>query len=164
MNANGPTPAEWRSAMGYFPTGVTVVTSWQDGVPVGSTINAFCSVSLEPPMLLICLSEINPLREPIKNSGVFGVNFLSAKGRDLATRFAKEPEIARFSEGDYDVIGNGAPHLHQSPVFVDCLVETRYEAGDHAIVVGRGIRTVQSTAIPPLLYHKGKFPVFEPVG
>lgn len=159
-----PTPAEWRAAMGYFPTGVTVVTSWQDGRPVGTTINAFCSVSLEPPMLLICLNHINPLRDPVRESGVFGVNILGAEdGRALAMRFADPNLEDRFAGCAYRAVGDGAPQLETAPVFVDCIVEHIYDAGDHIIAVGSGIRTEIAATAPPLLYHKGKFPGFEPL-
>ena len=154
-----PTPAEWRAAMGYFPTGVTVVTSWQDGTPVGSTVNAFCSVSLEPPMLLICLSHENPLRDPVAKSRVFGVNILGEEaGHDLAMRFARGANEIGDDAGGFRAIGNGAPQLNAAPVFVDCAVENIHMAGDHWIVVGRGVRTVQAAEASPLLYHKGKFP------
>ena len=165
MTGDVPTSAEWRAAMGYFPTGVTVVTSWQDGRPVGTTINAFCSVSLEPPMLLICLNHINPLREPIRDSGVFGVNILGAEdGRALAKRFADQTLKDRFEGCAYRATRDGAPQLETAPVFVDCTVEHIYDAGDHVVVVGRGIRTAHASVMPPLLYHKGKFPGFEPLG
>jgi flavin reductase (DIM6/NTAB) family NADH-FMN oxidoreductase RutF len=144
--------------MGYFPTGVTVVTSWLDGKPVGSTINAFCSVSLEPPMLLICLDRANPLVEPIRQARVLGVNILCEDSHGLAMHFAKNPETDRFATCAFHAVGKGAPQLDLAPVFVDCSVEDIYEAGDHLIVVGRGIRTEHRAGARPLLYHKGLFP------
>lgn len=160
-----PTAAEWRAAMGAFPTGVTVVTSWQDGKPVGTTINAFCSVSLEPPMLLICLNHINPLRDPVRESGTFGVNILGVEdGRALAMRFADQSLEDRFEGCAYRAAADGAPQLEAAPVFVDCVVEHIYDAGDHNIVVGRGIRTEIVAGATPLLYHKGQFPPFDPLG
>jgi len=164
MNATGPTPDEWRAAMGYFPTGVTVVTSWEDDVAVGTTVNAFCSVSLEPPMLLICLSDINPLRGPVRRSGVFGVNILSSEGHGLAMRFARNPKPARIDASDYHSLEGGAPQLLAAPVFIDCVVDSHHQAGDHLVIVGRGTRTIQSRTVPPLLYHKGEFPTFDPLG
>ena len=82
--ADGVTSAEWRAAMGCFPSGVTIITSWDAGEPVGSTINAFCSVSLDPPLLLICLDNANPLRGPVEASGVFGV---------IHQRLGQEPDL-----------------------------------------------------------------------
>lgn len=155
-----PTPAEWRAAMGYFPTGVTVVTTWQDGKPMGATINAFCSVSLEPPMLLICLSRDSILRGPIERCGVFGVNLLAEHGHHLALRFAAKPETERFRGLDLLSADGGAPQLKDAPVFVDCVLETFHTAGDHFIVIGNGVRTYCAATASPLLYHRGGFPKF----
>ena len=80
LNDAGPTPSEWRAAMGYFPSGVTIATTWDGETPVGSTINAFCSVSLEPPLLLICVAALNPIHAPLRKAGVFGVNILPISG------------------------------------------------------------------------------------
>lgn len=160
LELHAPTSAEWRQAMGYFPTGVTIATSWDDGKPVGSTINAFCSVSLEPPMLLICLDRTNPLVTPVEQSGVFGVNILDEESHGLAMHFAKNPETDRFGACAFHAVGKGAPQLDLAPVFVDCAVANIHLAGDHLIVVGRGVRTDLRPGHQPLLYHKGRFPRF----
>lgn len=144
--------------MGYFPTGVTVVTSWDGNRPVGSTINAFCSVSLDPPMLLICLDRANPLCGPIETSRVFGVNILAEDGHGLAMRFATHPNTDRFAGHDYHRVGDGAPQLDVAPVFVDCVLEALYPAGDHFVAIGRGVRTDHASHAAPLLYHRGRFP------
>lgn len=158
-----PTPAEWRAAMGCFPTGVTVVTSWDKQDPVGSTVNAFCSVSLEPPMLLICLDRANPLLGPIQECKVFGVNILAEEdGHSLAMRFGK-PAPGRFDACAVRAVEGGAPQLESSPVFIDCTLECSYEAGDHFIMIGRGVRTHHASQATPLLYHKGRFPKFQPI-
>jgi flavin reductase (DIM6/NTAB) family NADH-FMN oxidoreductase RutF len=153
-----PNPAQWRAAMGYFPTGVLIVTTWDAGVPVGSTISAFCSVSLEPPMLLICLAHENPIRAPLEDSGVFGVNFLHEDGGPIARRFAREPLTDRFTEHPYRAGARGAPQLEAAPLFIDCRVESKHLAGDHLIIVGRGLRIDQVSGVTPLLYHQGRFP------
>ena len=149
--------------MGYFPTGVTVATSWHGKRPVGSTINAFCSVSLEPPMLLICLDLANPLVEPVRQSRVFGVNILCEDSHALAMHFARSPETDRFATCAYHAVGPGAPQLDLAPVFVDCVVENIHTAGDHLIVIGRGVRTEHRAGVRPLLYHNGRFPRFPSV-
>ncbi len=154
-----PTAAEWRAAMSYFPTGVTVVTSWRDGAPVGATVNAFCSVSLEPPLLLICLAHDNPLCAPLRRSAVFGINILPHEdGASLAMRFARDPEAERFRGLAYGSVGSGAPQLALAPVFVDCRLEAEHPAGDHAIFIGRGVRADHASFAAPLLYHRSAFP------
>ena len=148
--------------MGYFPTGVTIVTSWRDGAPLGATINAFCSVSLDPPMLLICLNKANPLCKPVQTHGVFGVNILGHDSDALARHFAVAPEHERFTVYPYRTVDGGAPQLNAASVFVDCVVESTHVAGDHFILIGRGLRTDQVSVEPPLLYHKGGFPKLWP--
>jgi len=162
MPTRGPTPSDWRAAMSYFPTGVTIVTSWLDGAPIGSTINAICSVSLEPPLLLVCLDRANPLVEPIKESGVFGVNILDEDSRHVAVRFARPPVDTRFVEHAFRAVGSGAPQLEASPVFIDCVLETAHMAGDHYVMIGQGVRTDHASEASPLLYHKSRFSRFPP--
>ncbi|HEY2032180.1 MAG TPA: flavin reductase family protein [Rhizomicrobium sp.] len=156
------TPAQWRAAMGAFPSGVTIVTSWQDGQPIGTTISAFCSVSLEPPLLLVCMDYKNPALAPIEDCKVFGVNILGRDSGPLAMLFGKDPNADRFAGVDYRVRAGGAPQLSDAPVFIDCALEHSYEAGDHKIFVGRGIHIEHAHPTAPLLYHKGAFPTFEP--
>jgi flavin reductase (DIM6/NTAB) family NADH-FMN oxidoreductase RutF len=152
-----PTPAEWRAAMAYFPSGVTIVTTWDGEEPVGSTINAFCSVSLDPPLLLICVDLKNPIRRPLEEAGIFGVNILHEEGRPIAHRFARDPLSDRFCELPYRAAPGGAPQLEAAPVFIDCVVESIHAAGDHLIAVGRGRRIEHTVGVAPLLYHKGQF-------
>ncbi|MHB8528924.1 MAG: flavin reductase family protein [Caulobacteraceae bacterium] len=153
-----PTPAEWRAAMGYFPSGVTIVTSWDVETPIGTTASSFCSVSLEPPLLLVCLDHANPALAPIERCGLIGVNILSADCRDLAMRFGRECEGDRFAGLAYRAASGGAPQLEIAPVFIDCGLEAGHLAGDHTIIVARPIRITHTSAAPPLLYHKGAFP------
>ncbi|MDB5446487.1 MAG: flavin reductase family protein [Phenylobacterium sp.] len=154
--ANLPGPAEWRAAMGSFPSGVTVVTSWVDGAPFGSTVSAFSSVSLEPPLLLVCLDLKNPMCRAIPVCGVFGVNILGEDGQDLARRFAFTPEAERFEDLAFRAEGGGAPQLDAAPVFIDCVVHEIITAGDHLVIVGQGVRTDHRSATPPLVYHTGR--------
>jgi len=155
---DAPTPAEWRAAMGFFPSGVTIVSTWDGQEPVGSTINAFCSVSLSPPLLLICIDLVNPIRAALERARIFGVNILDHECRHVARRFATDPLIGRFETFAYRTAPGGAPQLDLAPVFVDCAVEHIHAAGDHLIVVGRGVRIEHTPIATPLLYHKGQYP------
>ena len=155
---DAPTGAEWRAAMGFFPSGVTIVSTWDGEEPVGSTINAFCSVSLSPPMLLICVDLNNPIRAALERARIFGVNILDHECRHVARRFATEPLSGRFETFPHRAAPGGAPQLDLAPVFVDCAVEHIHTAGDHLIVVGRGGRIEHTPTATPLLYHKGQYP------
>ena len=160
LGGRPPTEMEWRAAMGYFPSGVTIVTTWQGAAPIGSTASSFCSVSLEPPLLLVCLDHANPALAPIEQCGLFGVNILGAEHLDLALRFAKDPDADRFAGLAYRALAGGAPQLEAAPVFIDCVLEHAHSGGDHTIVVGRAARLDHAATAPPLLYHKGAFPKF----
>lgn len=153
-----PTPAEWRAAMGRFPTGVTIVTSWDAAAPVGTTVNAFCSVSLTPPLLLVCLVHGNPALAPIERSGLIGVNFLSAGHRDLAWSFGRDAVDDRFAGVAHGARAGGAPQLGAACVFIDCVLEQAHDAGDHKILVARGMAIDHASPAAPLLYHMGAFP------
>ena len=157
VDTAAPTAAEWRAAMGYFPSGVTIVTSWQDGAPVASTVNAFSSVSLNPPLLMICLDKSNPILKPVQDCGVFGVNILDEHSRMVALHFALLPDSDRFASQPWRNANEGAPQLASAPVFIDCRVEDIHLAGDHYIIVGRGVRTEHTSTEAPLLYHRGGF-------
>lgn len=152
------TPADWRAAMGRFPSGVTIVTSLEAGAPVGTTVNAFCSVSLAPPLLLICLDHVNPALGPIERSGLFGVNFLSAGHGDLAKLFGRPTETDRFAGLGWRARAGGAPQLDFACVFIDCALEQAHVAGDHKVLIGRGVAIDHASAASPLLYHRGAFP------
>jgi len=157
-----PTPAAWRAAMGGFASGVTVVTTWDGREPVGSTISAFSSVSLTPPLLLVCLDISNPIREAVETARRFGVNILSEEGEHVARRFAREPLTGRFSKFAWRAEAGGAPRLDAASVFIDCVVEAIHIGGDHLIVVGRGTGVEHGPSARPLLHHGGKFRRFEP--
>jgi flavin reductase (DIM6/NTAB) family NADH-FMN oxidoreductase RutF len=156
------TATQWRAAMGAFPTGVTVITTWASGKPIGTTISAFCSLSLEPPLLLVCMDYKNPALAPIESCKVFGVNILGRDSGHVAMHFAKDPDADRFAGVDYRVREGGAPQLSDAPVFIDCTLEHSYGGGDHKIFVGRGLHIDHAHPTTPLLYHKGAFPTFEP--
>lgn len=146
--------------MGSFPSGVTVVTSWADDQPIGTTVNAFCSVSLTPPMLLICLDVTNFARELIARRGAFAVNILDDSSGALALKFAGYPELERFRDQGYSAEPGGCPQLDAASVFIDCELAESHLAGDHWIMVGRGVRVAHASAQPPLIYHKGAFHPF----
>ncbi len=152
------TPLEWRGAMARFASGVTIVTTWDGDRPVGTTVNAFCSVSLDPPLLLVCLGHANPALGPIEASRLFGVNILAAEHVDLAKRFGRDLGEDRFAEVELGCHEGGAPRLAVATSFIDCRVEQTHDAGDHRIIVGRGLRIGHHSDAPPLVFHRGAFP------
>lgn len=150
---------ELRSILGHFATGVTVVTTNDiDGEPCGTTANAFTSVSLDPPLILICLARESHTLEMIRSRGGFVANILADGQQDHSNWFAKtgvrlEPDLHEFSAGKL-----GLPVLAGTVAHLECEVERIDDGGDHEILLGRVISHGQHHEIPdPLLFYQGAY-------
>jgi flavin reductase (DIM6/NTAB) family NADH-FMN oxidoreductase RutF len=152
----GVDKATFFAIMGAFPTGVTIVTALDaDGAPRGLTSNAVCSVSAEPPLLLVCVDKRSQTLPALRQSGRFVVNYLLA-GRDaLANLFAsKEPD--KFADVAWRPAANGMPLLHEdSLAYAECTVVREAEAGDHIVFIGQ-VEGGQAPvpASQPLMYFR----------
>jgi flavin reductase (DIM6/NTAB) family NADH-FMN oxidoreductase RutF len=152
-------PAQLREAMGQFATGVTVVTSvGADGEPVGTTANAVTSLSLEPPLVLVCFDLQSATLAAIRGHGAFAVNVLGERQAHLSTNFAKRGLAAVWDEVRHHRGPTGSPRLADVIAVIECTVEHSYPGGDHEIVIGR-VRHVESDgdAAAPLLFWRGKY-------
>ncbi len=150
--------AEFRRVLGRFATGVAIVTTCQGSRRAGITVNAFTSVSLEPPLVLVCIERSNYAHDLITASGVFAVNVLTAEQADVSRCFASrsEEKIARFcGVSTHDEV-TGAPVFDRCAGFVDCRLEAVYPGGDHSIFLGRVV-ALGGDDVPPLLYYRGKY-------
>ncbi len=145
-----------RDAFGAFATGVTVVTAVRpDGEPVGITANSFCSVSLEPPLVLWCLVNSSPSLPAFALGAAFAVHILADGQRDVAMHFARSGK----DKFEVDAVGRlqpEPPRLHGVRARLDCRVQTLHAGGDHTIIVGDVLVVERSTA-SPLLFADGKF-------
>ncbi len=150
------TAAEFKAAMRRFPTGVTVVTSVRDGEPRGVTVSSFASVSIDPPLVLICVNREARSYLYISSSKIFSVNILAGNQRVLAERFAGKLRDNQFEGVEYDIGATGAPVLRGTVAHLDCEVVEEHHAGSHSIFVGR---VVSCTSRPgsPLGYYNGDF-------
>ncbi|WP_156725850.1 flavin reductase family protein [Streptomyces apocyni] len=152
-------PREFRQAMGRFVTGVAVVTSYGPGGPYGTTVSSLTSVSLEPPMLLICLGHGSQVAEVIDACGVFTVNVLGREQSSLASRFAASDRprgAAGFAGVPHRVGAAGTPVLDGAVTHLDCWVAQRVTAGDHTVFIGEVTDIGCSPDTDPLAYHQGK--------
>ena len=148
--------------MGAFPTGVTVVTAMgEDGAPLGLTVNSFTSVSLDPPLVLVCIDTGSNSHDRLVASGSFAVNVLAAEHDALARRFASLPADGRFDGLSWAPGPTGAPILAGMAAWLACTVEAVYPGGDHSIVVGR-VAEAQSAPAPALLFHRGTLGALDP--
>ncbi|MGH8458355.1 MAG: flavin reductase family protein [Nevskiales bacterium] len=156
----GVSQAEFRRALGCFATGVTVVTvAGGRGQVHGMTANAFCSASLEPPLVLICVDQGSETHALLRAAQRFGVNVLREDQHDLARYFAqaeKTPQDAERLGVRYRATVRGTPLLEASLAQLDCAVVAAHEAGDHSIFIGEVEEAVVAQA-PPLLFYAGKY-------
>jgi len=148
--------ASFRQALGQFASGVTVVTTRDAaGRPLGLTVSAFCSVSLRPPLVLVCIDHRSEANAGMRESGLFAVNVLAADQEDVSRRFAApgraKLEGFAFAEGQH-----GLPLVPGALAHVECRVRSFHDEGDHAVWVGE-VRTLSAHPGRPLLYHAGDY-------
>jgi flavin reductase len=156
--------AEFRSAVGAFATGVTVITT--RGEPdvdtdvYGMTANAFSSVSLDPPLVLVCVVSGTVGAETIARNGVFAVNVLGNDQEQISRFFSSRDRPygqAAFSELPHFSAVTGSPILERSAAYLDCWVTAQHEAGDHVIFIGEVVALGVDPALRPLVFHGGSY-------
>ena len=153
----GSDPRTLREALGCFATGVTVVTCLDpDGRPVGLTANSFTSVSLDPPLLLVCVARSAASADALTRAGHFAVNVLQTGQQPASIRFATKDQdrfgATPWSPGDY-----GPPVLRDSLGVFECAAHAVHEGGDHHIVVGEVLRASFDPTLDPLLYFRARY-------
>ena len=149
--------SQFRTALGMFATGVTIVTArTADGEWVGLTANSFNSVSLDPPLVLWSLSRAAASMPAFQAGSHYAINVLGADQQALALRFASKG-VDRFAEVEFEEGAGGAPILAGAAATFECFNRSRYEEGDHVIFVGEVERCTRREGASPLLYHGGKF-------
>ncbi|MGW4130929.1 flavin reductase family protein [Amycolatopsis japonica] len=152
--ALSPEQAAFRAAMRRVCSSVSVMTSFDGERPHGTTISAFCSLSMTPPMLLVALDERSELLAMVRRTGTFGVNVLSAGQSRIATRFAAKGSD-KFDGVEWSS-EHGAVRLPSVASWVACLVRTIAPGGDHFVLLGEVV-AAESTEAPPLTYYAGSF-------
>jgi len=146
-----------RDALGCFATGVTVVTTLdEDGQPVGLTANSFTSVSLEPPLLLVCIAKSAGSLAAMEAAEQFAVNVLHIGQQPTSNLFAKSGED-RFAATPWSRGHNGAPLLSGALANFECRRHALHDGGDHVILVGEVVRARFEPRRDPLLYFRGKY-------
>lgn len=147
--------SQFRSLLGRFATGVTIVTARDgEGVHHGMTVSAFCSLSLEPPLVLMCIDKTATMLELLTTGDSFTVNILASHQEEIARRFAAA-ESDRFDGIGYAPVETGAA-LEDVLANAQCIRINSIEAGDHTIVIGE-VRTATVSEGEPLLYFRGGY-------
>jgi flavin reductase (DIM6/NTAB) family NADH-FMN oxidoreductase RutF len=149
---------DFRRIMGHFVSGVVVVASRRpdSGVPCGLTASSVASVSLEPPLVLVCVDKNADSHDCILESGFFSLNILASGQEKMSRRFASWDLRDKFSGIDHWTGESGAPILTESLAWLDCRVWASYPGGDHTIFVGE-VLAGDSTDDAPLLYYRGGY-------
>lgn len=149
-------PRELRNVYGAFATGVTIITTKDtNGKPFGLTANSYTSLSLDPPLVLVCVDKKVDCYACFEQSKVFAVNFL-AEGQDqLSTRFATKG-IEKFEGVAIREGSIGVPLLEGTIGYIECTLVNGFEGGDHTIYVGE-VQAASASGERPLLFFKGKY-------
>ncbi|MDX0097193.1 stachydrine N-demethylase Stc3 [Sinorhizobium meliloti] len=145
-----------REAFGAFPTAVTVITASDPaGRPVGFTANSFTSVSLDPPLLLVCVAKTARDYSTMTAAEHFAINILSEAQKDVSIKFAR-PLEDRFAAVDWARAPNGCPIFAQVAAWFECSMHDVIEAGDHVMMVGR-VTAFKSSGLNGLGYARGGY-------
>ncbi len=154
------TSREFRDAVGAFATGINVITTRGADVRYGMTANAFSSVSLDPPLVLVCIGTTSEGSQAISGNGVFAVNVLSADQEPLS-RFFSSKERPRGRDAFRGVAHHeaitGSPLLDGAAARMDCRLAHTHEAGDHLIFIGEVVALEVQTDAKPLVFHGGGY-------
>jgi 3-hydroxy-9,10-secoandrosta-1,3,5(10)-triene-9,17-dione monooxygenase reductase component len=147
-------PDHFRKACSKFPTGVTVTTVMgDDGQPYGITLNSFVSVSLYPPMVLVCIDSRSQMMPHMAVGRCFGINILNHEQKDLSIRFSRCWE-ERFVSIDWHPGLTGVPVLCDVPAVFECRVESIMPAGDHCILLSRVLHAASNDCLPLLCMNR----------
>ncbi|WP_137387607.1 flavin reductase family protein [Rhodoligotrophos defluvii] len=154
-------PRELRRAFGSYVTGITIITTWgDDGSPRGMTANSFTSVSLDPPLLLVCVGKSASSYPAFRKATVFGVNLLHEGQKDISSLFASKV-TDKFAGVGHGPVHTGAPILKDCLTWFDCTVHERIDAGDHMILIGR-IHAFETRPAMPLGFYSGRYMSVDP--
>lgn len=153
--------AAFRGALGRFASGVTVMSTVDDGIDHAMTASAFTSVSLDPRLVLVCSHKINRFHDAVLNSGIWGVSILAEEGKEASAWFAKRgrPLDDQFGKFAHHRGGTNVPLLDDAIAWLECRTDAVYDAGDHSILVGEVLaaRVRGEEFDDPLLYYRSHY-------
>jgi flavin reductase (DIM6/NTAB) family NADH-FMN oxidoreductase RutF len=160
------TAAEFRKAMGAFATGVTIITLDLEGEVHGMTANALASVSLDPPLLLVCVDHNAQTHAHLHAKKRFGVNILAEHQCLISQYYARPIHVHEHAEKEagarFDRTAHGTPILHGALAYLECRLQSTQEAGDHTIFIAE-VEDVVVRQGEPLLFFRGKYRKIEEV-
>lgn len=152
--------AAFRTALSRFPSGVTIVTMRDaDGTPWGFTASAFASLSLDPPLILVCLDRAADCHPAFVAAERFAVNVLAPAHAEIALRFATKGED-KYAPGGFEQDEHGCPVLPDAAAVIACELERAVPGGDHTILIGR-VRDARAGNAEPVVWYRGDFAALE---
>ena len=146
--------ATFRQAMGHFATGITIVTTSHGDTLYGLTVTAFASLSLEPPLVLICIDKKTPAHTGLIAAEHFAVNFLSEDQENISRHFATRQQD-KFTDIEYALGPHGSPLLEDAMVNIECKIKDRFPGGDHTVIVGEVLHVHIREQMPLLYFRSG---------
>lgn len=145
----------FKECLGCFSTGVTIISTIHNDLPMGVTINSFSSVSLTPPLVQFSLKKGSYAYEAFNNSDFFAVNILSQGQRSISERFSTP--VNNWDDTPYRTEKSGAPILDKIIAYIECDKEKVYEGGDHSIFLGRIVNMKKVSDAKPLIFFQGEY-------
>jgi flavin reductase (DIM6/NTAB) family NADH-FMN oxidoreductase RutF len=149
-------PATLRRVFGAFPTGVIALAAVVDGVPTGMAASSFTSVSLDPPLVSVCIASTSQTWPVLRRAARIGVSVLSHRQEEAGRRLAARG-VDRFAGLPWAPTGDGAVLLRGSSAWFDCSVQREIPAGDHEIVLFEVHRLGTDSQSPPLVFHGSRY-------
>jgi 3-hydroxy-9,10-secoandrosta-1,3,5(10)-triene-9,17-dione monooxygenase reductase component len=153
--------ADFKKALSLYSSGVTVVTYNNEGIHSGITVSAFSSVSLDPPLVMVCLNQNSPAIAAIEKSKKFNIHFLSATQKEISNTFAKNDSsrMDYLKSESLEKSSNGIPKIPNSLCTLECAFFENHIAGDHSIILGRVelSNIEENDELEPLLYYNKNY-------
>ncbi|WP_231335696.1 flavin reductase family protein [Actinomadura graeca] len=148
---------DFRTTMSRFASGLTVVAALDEaGLPAGLTCQSFASLSLDPPLILVCVGRGSSSWARIEGTGRFGVSILAEQQRDVCVSLARRAED-KFDSVPWRPSPYGTVHIEGALATIDCRIGTVHEAGDHLVVIGDVLDLAVRDEGTPLLYFRGRY-------
>jgi flavin reductase (DIM6/NTAB) family NADH-FMN oxidoreductase RutF len=155
----GLSAADFRKALGSFATGVTIITVDQDGGVHGMTANAFASVSLSPPLVLVCVDHLARTHAHLHARKRFGVNVLSSEQQAISEYYARSGETDQHAEeagATFDRTAHGTPVLRGALAYLECTLRKTENAGDHTVFIAE-VEHIEVRKGEPLIYFRSQY-------
>jgi flavin reductase (DIM6/NTAB) family NADH-FMN oxidoreductase RutF len=148
---------DFRRLMSFWATGVSVITAQGEEGPAGATANALSSLSLEPPLALVCFDLSSRTLAAVRESERFGINMLSAGQEEVSRLFAtKKSQEEKFAEIGHHLV-QGVPVIDDCLAYLVCCLDSELRRGDHVIAIGQVLESGVDEGAAPLLFYRSEY-------